>query len=231
MAPGILGKKIGMTQIFNAAGRVVPVTALRAGPCVVLQRKTAAKDGYDAVEWAAAQPWSNGKVGMIGGSYVGLTQWQAAIEQPPHLVAIAPHYSSSDYHDGWTYQGGALDLWFALSWTSQVLASDTLQRRLEASGMSMDQVREEVTTFATQADDKLFDDWLWRVPLTDFPAFRRNGNLAPYFDEWLAPDTPEERRLALARSAYEGPFSCWPVSRRVNNARNDDPELLLPLNE
>ena len=50
----------------------------------------------------------------------------------------------------------------------------------------MDQVREEVTTFATQADDKLFDDWLWRVPLTDFPAFRRNGNLAPYFDEWLA---------------------------------------------
>ena len=59
-----------------------------------------AADGYDSVEWAAAQPWSNGKVGMIGGSYVGLTQWQAAVEQPPHLVAIAPHYSSSDYHKG-----------------------------------------------------------------------------------------------------------------------------------
>ncbi len=50
MAPGILGKKIGMTQIFNAAGRVVPVTALRVGPCVVVQRKTAARDGYDAVQ-------------------------------------------------------------------------------------------------------------------------------------------------------------------------------------
>ena len=49
------------------------------------------------------------------------------------------------------------------------------------------------------------------------------------FDEWLAPDTLAERRLALARSAYEGPFSRWPVSRRVNNGRNDEPELLLPL--
>ena len=145
-----------------------------------------ARDGYDAVEWAAVQSWSNGKVGMIGGSYVGLTQWQAAIEQPPHLVAIAPHYSSSDYHHGWTYQGGALDLWFALSWTWQTLAPDTLQRRLEAAGMPSAQVREEVAAFVTQGREELLDDWLWRVPLKDFPAFRRNGNLAPYFDEWLA---------------------------------------------
>ena len=145
-----------------------------------------AKDGYDAVEWAATQTWSNGKVGMIGGSYVGLTQWQAAIEQPPHLVAIAPHYSSSDYHRGWTYQGGAFDLWFALSWTSQVLAPDTLQRRLEATGMPLDLVREEVTAFVAKGQRELLDDWLWQVPLKDFQAFRRDGNLAPYYDEWLA---------------------------------------------
>ena len=50
MAPGILGKKIGMTQFFDEAGRVVPVTVLQAGPCVVVQRKSAAKDGYDAVQ-------------------------------------------------------------------------------------------------------------------------------------------------------------------------------------
>ena len=42
-----------------------------------------ANDGYDAVEWAAAQPWSNGTVGTFGGSYVGLTQWQPAIHTPP----------------------------------------------------------------------------------------------------------------------------------------------------
>jgi len=50
MVPGILGKKIGMTQIFNEDGVVTPVTVLQAGPCVVVQRKTTAKDGYEAVQ-------------------------------------------------------------------------------------------------------------------------------------------------------------------------------------
>jgi large subunit ribosomal protein L3 len=50
MSPGILGKKIGMTQVFNADGQVVPVTLVKVGPCVVTQRKTPATDGYDAVQ-------------------------------------------------------------------------------------------------------------------------------------------------------------------------------------
>jgi large subunit ribosomal protein L3 len=50
MSPGILGKKIGMTQVFRADGQVVPVTLLKAGPCTVVQRKTPATDGYDAVQ-------------------------------------------------------------------------------------------------------------------------------------------------------------------------------------
>jgi large subunit ribosomal protein L3 len=50
MSPGILGKKIGMTQVFRPDGQVVPVTILQAGPCVVVQRKTPGKDGYDAVQ-------------------------------------------------------------------------------------------------------------------------------------------------------------------------------------
>ena len=50
MPPGILGKKIGMSQLFRADGQVVPVTLLKAGPCVVVQRKTPATDGYDAVQ-------------------------------------------------------------------------------------------------------------------------------------------------------------------------------------
>ena len=49
------------------------------------------------------------------------------------------------------------------------------------------------------------------------------------FDEWLAPYTPQERRLALARCAHEGPFDRWPVSRRVNNARSDAPDLVQPV--
>ena len=50
MSPGILGKKIGMSQIFRPDGQVVPVTLLKAGPCTVIQRKTPASDGYDAVQ-------------------------------------------------------------------------------------------------------------------------------------------------------------------------------------
>jgi large subunit ribosomal protein L3 len=50
MAPGILGKKVGMTQVYRPDGRVVPVTVLKVGPCVVVQRKLAATDGYDAVQ-------------------------------------------------------------------------------------------------------------------------------------------------------------------------------------
>jgi large subunit ribosomal protein L3 len=50
MSPGILGKKIGMTQVFRPDGQVVPVTLLKAGPCTVVQRKTPATDGYDAVQ-------------------------------------------------------------------------------------------------------------------------------------------------------------------------------------
>jgi large subunit ribosomal protein L3 len=50
MIPGILGKKIGMSQVFRADGQAVPVTLLKAGPCVVVQRKTPTTDGYDAIQ-------------------------------------------------------------------------------------------------------------------------------------------------------------------------------------
>ncbi len=55
MSPGIIGKKIGMTQVFRPDGQVVPVTLLKAGPCVVVQRKTPARDGYDAVQLALVE--------------------------------------------------------------------------------------------------------------------------------------------------------------------------------
>ena len=73
-----------------------------------------ANDGYDSVEWVGSQPWCNGKVGMLGGSYVGATQWLAAVARPPSLSAIVSGVTASDYHEGWTYQGGALELAFNL---------------------------------------------------------------------------------------------------------------------
>ncbi len=67
------------------------------------------EDGYDAIEWLAAQPWSNGNVGMWGTSYAGFTCIQVAMHRPPHLKAIIPLYATDDrYTDDVHYPGGAL---------------------------------------------------------------------------------------------------------------------------
>lgn len=64
------------------------------------------RDGYELVEWFGTRSWSNGKVGMAGGSYVGITQYLTAEEQPPHLAAIAPEVALSEvYRDAYTYDG------------------------------------------------------------------------------------------------------------------------------
>ncbi len=85
-----------------------------------------AEDGYDAVAWAAAQPWSTGKVGLWGASYHGLTQWQAAQAGSPHLAAIAPRVAYSNTFHNWVYTGGAFQLGFNL-WWSVAMSTHTTQ--------------------------------------------------------------------------------------------------------
>ncbi len=76
-------------------------------------------DGHDTLDWIAAQPWSNGKIGMAGGSYLGIVQWQAAISGNPHLKAISPAVSGCDeYLDRFYSPGGALKLGHRLLWLS-----------------------------------------------------------------------------------------------------------------
>src|SRR5689334_3393462 len=68
-------------------------------------------DGYDTIEWIARQPWSDGKVGMIGGSYRGIVQWKVALLNNPHLKAIFPVVAGADeYRDRFYSPGGALKL-------------------------------------------------------------------------------------------------------------------------
>jgi uncharacterized protein len=79
-------------------------------------------DGYDTLNWIAAQPWSDGKVGMIGGSYLGIAQWRVALLNNPHLKAIFPVVSGSDdYFDRFYSPGGAMKLGHRLLWLSQNL--------------------------------------------------------------------------------------------------------------
>ena len=77
-------------------------------------------DGDDSVNWIAEQPWSDGRVGMVGSSYLGIVQWWAAIQDNPHLVTIAPVNSGDDeYLDRFYSPGGALKLGHRLLWLSQ----------------------------------------------------------------------------------------------------------------
>ncbi|MFJ2241838.1 CocE/NonD family hydrolase [Streptomyces sp. NPDC087859] len=72
-----------------------------------------AEDGYDLVEWAGTQPWSNGKVGMSGVSYLAMTQYTVAATRPPHLAAINPSEGISDTYRESIFQGGILETQFS----------------------------------------------------------------------------------------------------------------------
>lgn len=125
------------------------------------------QDGYDSVEWAARLEYSDGKVGMFGGSYVGATQMLAAMARPPHLLTIFPYVTASEYYDGWTYQSGVLMQWFASSWTS-ILSVDSLRRK---------------------ADESLRPkEWVAQLPVENYPVIKPPtdlSTLAPYFHDWV----------------------------------------------
>ncbi|MGH7917890.1 MAG: CocE/NonD family hydrolase, partial [Candidatus Binataceae bacterium] len=135
-----------------------------------------ARDGYDTIEWLARQPWADGKAGMFGASYMGATQWLAATQNPPSLKAIAPSITASDYHDGWTYQGGAFSLFFNVSWLMTSLGLARLMRERENNPA----VNEELGVVMNSIDQ--MRERVEFMPLREFPMFRQG---APYFFDWL----------------------------------------------
>jgi putative CocE/NonD family hydrolase len=82
-------------------------------------------DGYDTVQWVASQPWCNGKVGMIGGSYGGLVQWSAAVLHPPALKCIVPQVSPPDAMHNLPYDNGVFMLYGGLWWSKIVAGRHT----------------------------------------------------------------------------------------------------------
>jgi len=135
------------------------------------------RDGYDTVQWIAQQPWSDGKVGVLGGSYTGQTAYMVAPTQPPALRALFVRESAADLFDHWVYRGGAFELGFIATWSTRTFGpdivarafpndADTAKRRLDAAIGSQDQD-------------------LQHLPLATYPQLR----WAPgwqYFFDWLA---------------------------------------------
>jgi putative CocE/NonD family hydrolase len=139
-------------------------------------------DGYDAVEWAASRPWSNGRVGLWGVSYYGVTVMQAAIAHPPHLVAAVAVITASDYHDNWTYVNGVLDLWFTQSWLAGWADVDANRRQQLRAGVPWPEVRQRALSRGSQNSGQL-PDWNRQLPLDQLPAFK---DTVPFYYDWLA---------------------------------------------
>lgn len=139
-------------------------------------------DGFDSVEWVAAQPWCTGDVGMSGASYFGATQWLAAVHQPPHLKAICPIFTSSEYYEGWTYQGGAFELGFALYWTLFWLAPATIQR------LEQESTADPGAALRLQLAVDQLDEHYRHLPLATQPLLSGSqpSGHAPYYFDWLS---------------------------------------------
>ncbi|MUT67620.1 CocE/NonD family hydrolase [Paenibacillus sp. NEAU-GSW1] len=148
------------------------------------------EDGYDTVEWAAALPGAEPKVGMYGFSYVGAAQWQAAVSRPPHLACIVPGMIGSDSYQGKAYRNGAFSLALSQSWVF-FAAQDTALRRKR-------------TDWAAElgAQYAAIHSQYRKLPLSDLPEAAKET--APYYLEWLRHPTRDSYwSLHALREQYE----------------------------
>jgi putative CocE/NonD family hydrolase len=149
------------------------------------------EDGYDTVEWAASLPGSNGKVGMFGGSYVGSTQWSAAIAGAPHLSAIAPATTWADPDNGLMFRGGVIELGLN-SWWGLV----TSLGQIPKSGLELDDMINRLTT-VIGGHDKLATTTYWQLPAGAQPSLKASGQPDIGVTRALAdPTTLEESRVS-----------------------------------
>jgi putative CocE/NonD family hydrolase len=167
-------------------------------------------DGYDSVEWAAALPGSNGKVGMYGSSYVGATQWLAATAAPPHLAAIAPSNTASDYDEGWTYENGAFRLAFIEGWMTETITPSAAANRGDAAAAA-----------AVRAAEPQIARWMGFTPYDRLPYMQPDSRVvAPWFFDALAHPTNDaywqafsiERRwnkVAVPVLAFDGWYDAF----------------------
>ena len=137
------------------------------------------RDGYDTIEWAASQPWSNGAVGTFGLSYPGAVQWLAAVENPPHLKAMVPAMTFSTPQN-FFYAWGLWDLsWIEWIWDN--IAPDVRSKKNLPGPKTYD----EAIAAWKDAGPKMQSE----LPLNQLEELR---GIAPYYYDWLShpPEDP-----------------------------------------
>ncbi|MEM9705882.1 MAG: CocE/NonD family hydrolase, partial [Pseudomonadota bacterium] len=184
-------------------------------------------DGDDALNWIAEQPWSNGKVGMFGSSYLASVQWLAALSRNPALVAIAPAVSPGNYYRDVAYPGGAFSLLSRARWGMGIVGSRTnMSFPVDWIG-GIDHLPLETLGESVGFNVKHFQDWLahpsyddyWkplnlegRAPEMSVPAL----NIGGWYDVFLRSTIgsyktmTQEAATADARAGQRMVIGPWP---------------------
>src|SRR5499427_9133787 len=131
------------------------------------------RDGYDTIEWAAAERWSNGAVGTFGLSYPGAVEWLAAVENPPHLKAMVPAMTFSTPRN-FFYSGGVFDVSW-LDWIWMNIAPDLRKKKNLPGPRSYEE--------ATESWQQTHERMQRFLPLADLPDLKQ---VAPFYYDWLA---------------------------------------------
>ncbi len=196
-------------QAMNVWCGLDPVQAARRGFVVVTQDvrgryasdgewepfRSEREDGFDTVEWAAALPGSNGRVGMYSGSYCGNVQWLAAADRPRGLAAISPALTWAEPLDGLLARGGAVELGLASRWALEN-SVDILDR---TSGDDGERRRRLAAVVAEW--DRLAQLGYWELPVSDVALLRRHR--IPALGGVRAIDNAEAARWSRVTDLYD----------------------------
>ncbi len=190
------------------------------------------EDGYDTVEWLAARPWSNGRVGMVGSSYAAITQVRAALASPPHLTAIWPDVVPTNNYANQSREGGAMQL--HMFWALFIHAQD-------AQDISDDPDKQaEVWDDLRRLRELLHGPWRrGELSLRHTPTLEQA--LLDYatrgtYDEWWAQESNDytrhwDRHADLPATFSTGWFDAFPHADTEYFAemtsRNDSPQRLV----
>ena len=160
-----------------------------------------AMDGYDAVEWAARLPWSDGNVGMAGQSALGMTQYLTAPTRPPHLRTMFAVSSPSDWHECWVYRGtGVLDFGWLIPYCL-IMTPDQLERK--GKQQLLETIRNYYPDPGNMNVGPLKDEHYFHLPVYDW--VERLKDSVPYMRDYL--DHPEYdaywKQIDVKRRAHE----------------------------
>ena len=241
------GKGAGITvnyQAFVDHGYAIVAQDVRGryeseGVFAPLQQESA--DGNDTLNWIAAQPWSDGNIGMMGGSYLGIAQWKVAVLNNPHLKAIFPAFSGDDdYRDRFYSTGGAMKLGNRLLWIAGNLRNPDYEppdfRRfiwtlpLRRADLVTTGARSEMYQEALNhpADDEFWQSISVRKRLKKMrvPVFSVSG----WYDNFVESDLEAYSTLRKQSDVHRILIGPWPHNMSIRLAGADfGPNWFVPL--